>query len=274
MDTFKKAFLEKYPKYGCILEYFEEATGEPMEWANLTKLNLSQYVDYLSQRLAQNSVRQYCAKIKSVINRYTDEIEMPKDWTKIITPKNEIVVNTWLTDTELEAVTNYVPRTPIEKSVRGRFLIEAYTGARFSDAERLDMSNVENGQLTYISQKTHIRSSLPCKPVLHTILADNKELRKVDATTFNNNLRNICRRVGITTPVHVFKAGKEYVDMKYKFVSSHTGRRSFATNLYLRGCDLYSISKMMGHTSVEMTAQRYICCPMRNLSPDIMEYFK
>ena len=50
--------------------------------------------------------------------------------------------------------------------------------------------------------------------------------------------------------------------MKYRFVSSHTGRRSFATNLSKKGVPLEQIAVMMGHTSngmpnIQMT-QRYI----------------
>lgn len=96
---------------------------------------------------------------------------------------------------------------------------------------------------------------------------------EVTDPTFNNNIRNICRKAGITEAVKVFKAGKEVEGEKWEFVSSHTARRSFATNLYLRGADLYSISQMMGHASVEMT-QNYLCCGLREQSAQVMEYFK
>jgi site-specific recombinase XerD len=69
--------------------------------------------------------------------------------------------------------------------------------------------------------------------------------------------------------IEVLSEGKR----KWEFVSSHTARRSFATNLYLRGADLYSISQMMGHASVEMT-QNYLCCGLREQSAQVMEYFK
>lgn len=96
---------------------------------------------------------------------------------------------------------------------------------------------------------------------------------EVSDPTFNNNIRNICRKTGITEAVKIFKAGKEVEGEKWEFVSSHTARRSFATNLYLRGADLYSISQMMGHASVEMT-QNYLCCGLREQSAQVMEYFK
>ncbi len=274
METFKQAFLAKYPKCNCIFEYFQDATGKNMEWGNLTKLNLSRFVDFLCERIAQNSVRQYCQRIKSVLNTYSDEVDLPKDFAKILTVRGETVVNTWLTDDELDLIVDYIPRNPVEKSVRARFLIAAFTGARFSDAAKLDLSNITDGQVVYVSQKTRVQAAIPLKPILRPILADNKKLENVSAKVFNNTLREICKHQGVNSTTHIFHAGEDVVDEKWKFVTSHTGRRSFATNLYLRGCDLYSISRMMGHSSVEMTAQRYICCPMRHLGDEIMEYFR
>ena len=60
----------------------------------------------------------------------------------------------------------------------------------------------------------------------------------------------------------MFHAGKEETGKKYRFISSHTGRRSFATNLSKKGVPLEQIAVMMGHTSngkpnIQMT-MRYI----------------
>ncbi|MBR7559538.1 site-specific integrase, partial [Mycobacterium tuberculosis] len=37
--------------------------------------------------------------------------------------------------------------------------------------------------------------------------------------------------------------------------SSHSGRRTFATNLIERGVDIKAVSTLMGHSSIAMTAQ-------------------
>ena len=57
-------------------------------------------------------------------------------------------------------------------------------------------------------------------------------------------------------------SGKEQSGKKFRFVTSHTGRRSFATNLLKKGVPIEQIAIMMGHISggkpnVTMT-QRYI----------------
>ena len=79
---------------------------------NLSKVRLQAFVDYMEERLAPNSVRQYAAKLKAVLNLYNEEVELPKDYNKILSVKNVRSTNVWLTDEELERIITYVPRMP------------------------------------------------------------------------------------------------------------------------------------------------------------------
>lgn len=45
--------------------------------------------------------------------------------------------------------------------------------------------------------------------------------------------------------------------------SSHSGRRSFATNLIERGADIYSVMQMMGHSSIATTQAYFASSPER-----------
>ena len=60
---------------------------------------------------------------------------------------------------------------------------------------------------------------------------------------------------------------------KWELVSSHTARRSFATNLYISGVALEDIAMMMGHGKNIETTKRYICAE-RALNPNVMSYFQ
>ena len=167
---------------------------------------------------------------------------------------------------------SFLDKNANEQLVRTQFLIGAFTGCRHSDYTRLNNRNIVGGMISYVSLKTKTHATVPLKPIVKELLT-NLPKEEVSDPTFNNNIRNICRKTGITEAVKIFKAGKEVEGEKWEFVSSHTARRSFATNLYLRGADLYSISQMMGHASVEMT-QNYLCCGLREQSAQVMEYFK
>lgn len=270
--TFKQAFLKKNPKYKRVLLYLDESLGKEFTWKDFTKLNLIDLRDYLTDKLAQSSQRTYFAMIKSILNDYCEEIEIPcKSYNEILTIKNVKSSNTWLTEEELERLIAYVPESPLEQQVRNQFIIGAYTGCRHSDFLKLDKTNIVNNSLVYVSQKTKIQATVPLKPIVQEYLAFEK--KGYSDVTFNRTIRHICQKCKINDNVKLFQAGKEESGEKWEFVTSHTARRSFATNLYLRECDLYSISQMMGHSSIEMT-ERYICCGLKKQSSQVMGYFK
>lgn len=312
--TFKQAFLKKYPKYGRVLLYLNESLGREFGWNDFTKLNILDFCDHISDKVAQSSQKTYCAMIKSVLNMYSESIDIPcKNYASILSIRNVKSSSTWLTEEELTKLITYIPINSIERTIRNQFVIGAYTGCRYSDYIRLDKTNIVNGCIIYVSQKTHIQACVPLKPVVLEYLPgltppseklelaplpvkncipssgekseystppvrnqqkDSSEKFKIYSdVTFNKTIREICRKCGINEQIKLFQAGKEEKGEKWEFISSHTARRSFATNLYLRGCDLFSISKMMGHTSTEMT-ERYICCGLKEQSTRVMEYFK
>jgi integrase len=273
MITLKDAFAAKYPQYVHILNYFEEATGLAATWENLSRSRLELMVDYMHNlhELSPNTVSQYCTKLKAVINRYRDDIDLPRDYGKTLSPRRVKSVATWLTDDELSKLAAYKPQTLTERIVKTQFLLGAYTGARHSDFMTFDFTNVVDGYISYVSIKTHILATIPLKPIVRDLLNDMVR-KEVTLPTFNSTLQRMARSCGITSKVRIYKAGKDITAEKCDIISSHTARRSFASNLYLHGCDIYSISKMMGHTNIE-TTNKYIVCGIRHHSEQVLQYF-
>ncbi len=72
------------------------------------------------------------------------------------------------------------------------------------------------------------------KPIVKELLT-NLPKEEVSDPTFNNNIRNICRKAGITEAVKVFKAGKEVEGEKWEFVSSH-GTPEFCNQFVFTRC--------------------------------------
>lgn len=132
-------------------------------------------------------------------------------------------------------------------------------------------------RLAYVSKKSHTRAEIPLSPGVERIIEDNEANdltgEEVSDVTFNKTIRVICKNVGIDERVKLYQAGRYIGGEKWAFISSHTARRSFATNLYLRGADLYLISKLMGHSSVSMT-EGYIVCGLRELPEKVLQYFQ
>ena len=275
-----RAFLMKYPSNGKVIEKWEAATGCPFEWGNLSKANMSRFTSYLCDNMARSSSRQYCAKIKAVIEIYSDEVDLPKDWRRFLTVSDDESQQTYLTEVEIQRIIDYVPDTITEATVQQQFILGCLTGARHSDYSRFTESNVsQHGTLVYVSQKTHIKVEIPFSSVAKDILfAKGNDYsgaykRTVSDKTFNGTIRNICRLCDIDNKIQLYRNGKFWSGPKYEAVSSHTSRRSFCTNLYLRSRDLYLVSKLAGHSSTQMT-ERYVCCNMEALTEAAMSYFE
>lgn len=151
-------------------------------------------------------------------------------------------------------------------TVRDLFLIGCHTGLRYSDYSNIKPENVdiENNMLNIQTQKTGISIAIP----LHTIVKNI--LRKYDyilpKSISNQKTNDYLKDIGLQVPsLHeqitktITRGGIQEVQrlFKYEILTTHTARRSFATNLYISGFPSISIMKITGHTS-ERSFMKYI----------------
>lgn len=147
------------------------------------------------------------------------------------------------------------------KRARGLFLIGCYTGLRVSDFSRLSEAHIGK-YITIKTQKTGTPVIIPIHPVVRDIISGGFDLTDtVSDQKLNEQIKELCRLADITEDVLINKnVGGQNVEIvipKYKLVSSHTARRSFATNAYKSGVPTISIMKITGHTK-ESTFLKYI----------------
>ncbi len=274
--SLKDAMAQKYPRCANILRMFEAANLCEATWENLTKVRLQHFVDYMAERLSPNSVNQYATKLKAVLNLYSEEVDLPRGFAKVLTPRKCAVQNVYLTEEEMQRIVDYRPRNNREALVQAQFIIGVLSLARHSDFVHFDESNIIGENLVYVSQKTKIQSIIPTSPTLLRFLKIQKEILakgvEVSDDSFNDIIRRICQRCGIDEPVKLYHRGKTTTKPKWEYISSHSARRTGITSLYLRGLDLLTIAKLCGHTSTA-TTMGYVCCGIRELPQEAIEYF-
>lgn len=273
--TFAGAFIWKHPGRVKAIDTFRDMLGHIPTWNDITDTNLKDWRDELTKYLAPNSCRTIFAEIKAVINDNLDEHEIPSSrFDKILVGKRQPTQAVYLNSEEISRIIRYVPRSRTERYVQKIFCIESLTGARVEDARKLSLENCNNetGDMSYVAAKTHTLITLPMHTSVYQFLADPIQL-DTDIDTFNETIRRICMRCGIDDNVSIFRRGKDTTAPKWKFVSSHTGRKSFATNLFLNQVDPYLIARFMGHSSPEITITRYIC-GYRRVDENAMKYFQ
>lgn len=257
-----KTLYEAIEKYGgqqsaSLIKHLK-ASGIN-DWCDLTKARLCDFRDELCERVCSSSARTYMNSLKPILHRYDEEGIIPcKSYETILRAKAEQVVKTYLTPSELAALEKVPTLSPVETYVKLCFCIGARTGMRVSDTMSIRTENINNGYLTYVSQKTSIAATIPCGERVQVWIREVTENPiKVSISGYNRAIRRLCQRAGINTQVRVFKAGKTQSGPKWKFISSHSARVSVATNLSIVGTQLTDIKSVLGHSSTQMT-ERYI----------------
>jgi integrase len=199
---------------------------------NVNKLNLNttgRYINYVKTLCRE--AKNYGIKIHSDIEK--KEFRATKQNVSFIT----------LDENEIETIHKHKFNTPYLENARQWLVISVWTGARVSDLLNFTKQNVTNGFLEYTSQKTNQKIIIGLHPHVKQILeANNNEFpRKISSTKYNVYIKEVCKQVDIIKQTNGHKKTKlknktwrktEGVFPKHELVSSHIGRRSFATNHY------------------------------------------
>lgn len=142
--------------------------------------------------------------------------------------------------------------------VRDLFIVGANTGLRFSDFTDIQPENIkkdEKGEYIDIIQfKTKERVIVPLNDIALTILKkyNNQFPKAISNQKFNAYLKEVAEltpSLQETETLAIIKGGKSYEESfkRWELVSTHTARRSFATNAYERGVPSLSIMAITGH---------------------------
>jgi integrase len=153
---------------------------------------------------------------------------------------------------------------PVHEQVRDVFVVGCFTAMRFSDYSTIDPSAIRNNRLEFVQKKTGGKVTIPIHPVVNTILKkyDNALPKVPKNNEFNRIIKLVgeklpCLHVPFTKQVTYGRELKGLVDMKFNYLQTHTARRSFCSNEYLKGTDPLIIMSISGHRS-HKSFMRYI----------------
>ena len=180
---------------------------------------------------------------------------------------------------EFNAAHKIDPKSCIEQT-RDIFIIASQIGLRYGDMGSLNRSNwdIDNRTVEVHTHKTGETVKVPLTTVVIEIY--NKYggnfPQPIDRGKFNMQLTRICEFAGLTDTVYVksTSGGKRTIVGKRKcdMVSSHTARRSFATNLYKRCKNPRMVMAFTGHKTEE-NFRKYICIDKEEMVDMAKEFF-
>ncbi|OJV23452.1 MAG: hypothetical protein BGO30_09200 [Bacteroidetes bacterium 41-46] len=161
-----------------------------------------------------------------------------------------------------------------------KFLIGAVCAMRVSDYSRILNVDLGLGIITITPKKgSSLRKPEPIKLPIHPIMREiiNRGFRidtEVPAFMINRQIKIICKLAKINSPItcRITKGGElqETVKEKWKWITSHTARRSGATNMYRSGVPLRLIRACTGHKTDEMVL-KYIKANIEDNLDELMK---
>lgn len=158
----------------------------------------------------------------------------------------------------------YLKLTGYLAKARDYFIIGCYTGLRFSDWDRVKLSKIKNDVLSIRITKTGELSNIRIhQRVLKTFekYPDGVLPPKPANQNMNDYIKQVIKKAGIDELVEtrITKGGHKIIETrpKYELVTTHTARRSFASNLILAGEPAYLIMQITGHKSL-ISFEKYV----------------
>src|SRR5574344_633003 len=227
--------------------------GATIPFANITVKMLEDFKRFLLSSpqgggkqgtISQTTASTYFSILKAALKQaFVDEYLMTDLAAKVknIPPNN--VRRNYLTEAEL----NQLASTPCDIPVLKRAaLFSALTGLRHCDIQKLQWSEVQRDgdsyRLNFTQQKTKEVEYMPISEQAYKLCGEPKEP---------------CRLVfeDLTDAAWISKPLKRWLDAAgiTRKSTFHCFRHTFATLQLANGTDIYTVSKMLGHTNVKTT---------------------
>jgi integrase len=260
-----KNYKRSYRNIARHVENFTKFTGLNIFTDSFTEPVAEEFIAYLKNKeLMLSTVNDIFQRVVIMINRAAKAGYPVNRGFENIRIKGEESCAIYLTLDELDRLNSLTGLSKEAGAVRDRFLIGCFTALRISDYRRLSFEENFLGDYIQIkTQKTGVEVVIPIHPIIRDVLKRNNNIlpKMPSSQAFGATIKRVCEKAGIKESVLFERTvGNKVIRKKvkkYQLVSSHTARRSGATNMYLAGIPTFRIMLFTGHKT-EQAFFKYI----------------
>jgi len=288
------ATIKKYNVIANLVSRYEDNTDKKLLIKDIDlnfKRNFEEYC--IKNDYAHNTITRAIRAIKTICNHAKlNEVEtsLQLDRIKVRYKKSKSI---YLTIEDIEKIKNIDKQKLSETydNARDWLIISCFTGQRISDFMRFskDKIRIEKGKhlLEFTQQKTGTVMTIPLNKEVLKILEkrDGHFPKPIASQKYNSYIKSICKEAKINDAVSGGKLTKiedEHNDKfpyrkesgeykKWQLVTSHIGRRSFATNYYGKIPTSF-LMYMTGHKTEQMFLN-YIGKSNKDIALELTKYF-
>lgn len=206
---------------------------------------LEEFKKYLSNELSINSSSSYFNKIRATLNQAFDErIISDNPVKRVRSIKSENPQREYLTEEELKQLFKTECELP---SLKSAFLFSSLTGLRWSDIIKLKWEDIRhsNDMGYYVNFRQQKTKQLEYQPINQQAFELLGVKKKKDDIIFKGLKYSAWTNLKLAQ--WVMKAGIT------KNITFHCARHTYATLLLTKGSDIYTVSKLLGHSHLKTT---------------------
>jgi len=287
LSVLKERTIKQYVTALNKIKAFDTKHGFKIQMKNLNQSFHTDLIHYLSdnEMLSDETVGTVMKNIKSVARVAQTQRYLVHQFVlspAFYQPKGDSTY-VYLTIDEIRLVYQYdFSDNPRLDRVRDLFIVGLWTGQRISDLRNLSRQNIHDDFIEIQAQvKTGNSVIIPIHPMVQQIIDkyDGEFPPVISDQKFNAYVKELCKKVGITSSTFGTKRiqtekGQRIVSNtfpKYELISSHTCRRSFATNHYGK-LPTPTIMGITGHKS-ESAFLKYIKRTSKEMAVDLKRHW-
>jgi integrase len=219
------ANFKEFSKHARLVDINRTFYGRLVEWMR-------------NKGYANNTIVTRTNVLKTILHKAKLDgiITMVPDFSGLV-PPTVAGERCYLTIEEIRTLAD----TPCEPRIAYPFLFACFTGLRLSDVRNLKWSDIRNGVIFLRQRKTGEFVQVPVGKNASKFLRDNDSENVFHdfpscEVWFTQKLKDWVAKAGIK-----------------KNVSFHVARHTFATLTLANGADLFTVSKLLGHTKITTT---------------------
>lgn len=260
--------IKKYrTTYNKIQQYAREQR-RTLTWAAIDLRFHQDFIDFLHKRydMSANAVGKHIKTLKTMLNfaeEHGIKVNPAFRSPHFIAPQEE-AENIYLDEDELAALAELDLTNERLARVRDLFLIGCWTGLRFSDFTAIEPHNITGNRIAIKTKKTGKKVVIPIhasiKPILERYGGSlPAEISNQKMNAYVKELASMVPELHVEVHKSITRGGirRSVKHKKYEMVTTHTARRSFATNLYKAGVPSLTIMQITGHRT-EKAFLKYI----------------
>jgi len=264
--------IDKYQNITRQFTEYQKYLGKAIEISGIDEQWANSFLEYLTEvkGLAVNTKGKFITRLKTILkDAEQNDIKVNPKYKSIMSFEAENIV-TFLTFEEIDKIIEKKMPTDRLQIAKDWFIISCYTSQRISDLFRFRKSNIciiEGGKyLVFKQYKTKLSIEVPIHYHVENVLkryngtfppnfSDNEQSNR---SILSKLIKDVCRISGIREKVRGRYNGVIGIYPKWKLISNHTGRRSFASNFYnLSDWSNAMIMNITGHAN-EKSFYKYI----------------